>query len=451
MKPFKNYILTLLLLLVFANGNAQILYARAFGTAGGDVAYDIIVAHDSNYVMLGRHYQNIYLAKADTIGQLIWEKSYFIQSINTQPNSICEIGDTSFVIGGIIDNKGYLLKVNAIGDSLYSNTDTTIVGNNVSNLRVAPDGNLLALVTRNGIVDLVKFDNNLNVIARIDSLTPPSLRGIEVINNTIYILKKDSISNLLMMNNDFSQIDTVIIPIKYPIYLKKSFDNSTLIVEGVDTNYAFAPRKLLNIDLLGNVITICDSTFSSFDYFVPIDNNNDFIYNGYYYSSTWGQDFRLYFTDNCGQVLHDTILYRGGSMGDPWRDEFMVKILVDQNGNYVLFGRAEKGPLGDWDILFWIYKKWDGFPIGIDDIENDKLIIDNAITIYPNPTQDQFTVSGITENSSITVLDVMGKVVYFAQNTKHQIPITTTNWAKGLYIVQLKGNKSSTTLKVIKQ
>ncbi|MCB0380443.1 MAG: T9SS type A sorting domain-containing protein, partial [Flavobacteriales bacterium] len=103
------------------------------------------------------------------------------------------------------------------------------------------------------------------------------------------------------------------------------------------------------------------------------------------------------------------------------------------------------------DILFWIYKKWDGFPIGIDDIENDKLIIDNAITIYPNPTQDQFTVSGITENSSITVLDVMGKVVHYTPKTINQTQITTENWAKGLYVVQIKGNKSSTTLKVIKQ
>ena len=450
MKPFKNYILTLLLLLVFANGNAQILYARAFGTAGWDTADDIIIGSDSNYVMLGSQYKNLYIAKADTIGQLIWEKSYPVDSILLYPSSICEIGDSSYVIAGNYQNAGFLLKVNIIGDSLFSNTDTTIVGSNVSNLRVAPDGNLLALVTHNGKVNLVKFDNNLNVVNTMNNITP-AIKGIEVVNAKIYLLKRDSIDNFLIVNNDFNLIDTVTIPLKFPIHFKKSFDKTELIIEGTFTNYFYSLRKRIFTDLFGNVISSCDSIGPLYNDFEPINNNNESILMGYYYSTTWGQDFRLYFTDGCGQIVHDTILYRGGSFSDPWRDEFWVKLLVDQNGNYVLFGEAEKGPLGDWDILFWIYKKWDGFPIGIDDIENDKLIIENNITIYPNPTQHQFVVSGIIENSSITVLDVIGKVVHYTPNTINQTQITTENWAKGLYVVQIKGNKSSTTLKVIRQ
>ncbi|MCB0381300.1 MAG: hypothetical protein KDD24_08585, partial [Flavobacteriales bacterium] len=360
MKPFKYYILTLLLLLMFTSSNAQILYARAFGTAGGDVAYDIIVAHDSNYVMLGRHYQNIYLAKADTIGQLIWEKSYFIQSINTQPNSICEIGDTSFVIGGIIDSIGYLLKVNAVGDTLFSVIDSAILGVNISSLRVAPDGNVLALTTKNGINTLLKLDNELNVINSVSNIIP-TVKGIEVIGSKIYLLKQDSTNNLLLINNDLIQIDTINIPVNYPDYLKMSFDKLELIIEGTFTSWMYSSRKRIFIDLSGNVESLCDSIYGIYRAdFTPLNVQNNWVYANYNYNSTWGQDIRLHFANKCGQVLHDTILYRGGSFGDPWRDEFLVKLLVDHNGNYVLFGEAEKGPLGDWDILFWIYKKWDG-------------------------------------------------------------------------------------------
>ena len=454
MKPFKNYILPLLLLLVFTGSKAQILYNRAFGTSSGDVANDIIIGSDTNYIILGRYYQNIYLAKADTIGQLIWEKSYFIPSINTQPNSLSEIGDTSFVIGGVVDNKGYLLKVNVVGDSLYNNTDTTIVGNNVSNLRVAPDGNLLALVTFNGIVSLVKFDDELNVINTINNIVP-TVKDIEVINNNIYLLKEDSLDNLLIVNNDLNQIDTIDIPL-YPFYFNKylriSFDRTQLIVDGYSVNSVLSPRKRYYTNLFGNIEDTCDSLNLYFTDFQTIDFQNDIVYAGVRYDATWGTDIRLYFINNqCEQVVKDTILYRGGDFSDPKRDENVVKLLIDQNGNYVLFGNAEKGPLGDWDILFAIYKKWDGFPTSVEETDNDKLTKENTIVIYPNPTQNQFTITGIQENSSITILDVMGKVAHYIPNTTHQTQINTTNWAKGLYIVQLKGNQSSTTLKVIKQ
>ncbi len=457
MKPFKNYILPLLLLLAFASGKAQVIHNRAFGTAGWDAAYDIIITHDNFYMLLGQHQDNLYIAKADTNAQLVWEKSYY-SSVEwpQQPNSICEIGDSSYVIAGVTEDKGYLFKINSVGDTLFSITDTNIVGNNISNLRQAPDGNLLALVTHYGIVSLLKFDNNLNVIARIDSLTPPFLRGIEVVNNTIYILKRDSINNLLLINNDFTQIDSVTVPIKVPVYLKKSFDNTELILEGVDTAVVFAPHKMVYVDIFGNTNSICDTTgfgWQNKEDFNPIDNLNNWVFCSTYTDATWGPDIRLYFTDDCGGVLKDTILYRGGSFSEPWAEEALIKMLVDHNGNYVLYGRAEQGPIGDWDLFLWIYKKWDGFITAVEETENQLSLFKNSPMVYPNPTQNQFTVSGITENSSITVLDVMGKVVYTIQhtspNTHH--PISTTNWAKGLYVVQIKGNSATTSLKVVKQ
>ncbi|MBX2960691.1 MAG: T9SS type A sorting domain-containing protein [Flavobacteriales bacterium] len=445
---FAQAVLPLLLLLAFTCSKAQVIHNRAFGTSSGDAANDIIITHDNNYMMLGRHYKNLYLAKADTIGQLIWEKSYPADSILLYPSSICEIGDTSFVVAGNYQNEGFLLKVNAFGDTLFHLMDSAILGENVSNLRQAPDGNLLALVTHYGIVSLLKFDNNLNVIARIDSLTPPSLRGIEIIGNKIYMVKINGIDNLLIIDNNLTDVDTVNIPLNILSYLRISLDSTQLIFEGTDTGV----RKLLYTDLLGNINSVCDTAFllSKTD-FKPVDNSSNWIYANYYYDSTWGQDIRLYFTDNCGQILHDTILYRRGSFGDPWRDEDVIKLLVDQNGNYIIFGQGEKGPLGDWDIFLWIYKQWDGFPTNVEELDKNKILSENTISVYPNPFNVGFTLAGLVEKSEIYIVDISGKLVHQSLSTSTSTTINTTNLAKGLYIVQVKGSQHVTTLKVVKQ
>ncbi len=452
MKPFIRYILPLLLLLVFVSSKAQVLHAEPFGTASWDAANDIIIASDSNFVLYGNHYKNLYLAKADTAAQLIWEKSYPTDSILLYPSSICEIGDTSYVVSGKYQNVGFLLKINTVGDSLFSLNDSAILGVNVTNLRVAPDGNLLALVTFNGYgASLVKFDDKLNVINTITNITPAP-KGMEVIGNTVYLLKKDSINNLLLINNNFNQIDTVTVPLSFPVYLKTSFDKTQLIIEGTKTNSVWSLRKRIFIDLPINIELICDSVYWVYNDFLPIDKNNNFVYMGINVDMTWGPDIRLYFADTCGQILHDTILYRPGTFSNPWREERGTKLLINHNGNYIIYGWGEDGPLGDWDIFLIIYKKWDGFPTtGIDSNNTEEPIIPTNFAIYPNPTQNQFTVSGITENSSITITDMMGKVIYQTTSTANQAQINATSWAKGMYVVQVKGTQSSTTLKVIKQ
>ncbi|MBW6482742.1 MAG: T9SS type A sorting domain-containing protein [Vicingaceae bacterium] len=452
MKPFIRYILPLLLLLVFTNSNAQILHDRAYGTSGPDLAVDVIITSDSNYLMLGRYFKNIYLAKADTAAQPIWEKSYPRGGSLLFPTTICEIGDTSYVVSGSYQNIGFLLKINTVGDSLFSVNDSAILGANVSNLRVAPDGNLLAMVSFNGYgASLVKLDNQLNVINSITNITPAP-KGMEVIGNTVYLLKKDSINNLLLINNNFNQIDTVTVPLSFPVYLKMSFDKTQLIIEGTKTNSVWSLRKRIFIDLPINIELICDSVYWVYNDFLPIDKNNNFVYMGINVDVTWGPDIRLYFADTCGQILHDTILYRPGTFSNPWREERGTKLLVNHDGNYVIYGWGEDGPLGDWDILFLIYKKWNGFPTTeIDSNNTEEPIIPTDFAIYPNPTQNQFTVSGITENSSITITDMMGKVIYQVTGTANSTQINATSWAKGIYIVQVKGTQSSTTLKVIKQ
>jgi len=147
--------------------------------------------------------------------------------------------------------------------------------------------------------------------------------------------------------------------------------------------------------------------------------------------------------------LHDTILARWSLNIQPL-DEYGVKVLVDNDGNYLLFGYAEFGPLGGNDIFLIKYKKWNP-PTPIDSIIVVQPIVNTDFAIYPNPTQNHFTITGLKENSNITIIDVMGKIVYNTTNSTSSIIIPTNLWAKGIYIVQVKSNEEYLVNKIIKQ
>lgn len=468
MKFLKNYILTFLFVVGFINLHAQFIFQKALGTTSSDGPKDFIITSDNNYLVLGFAYASspspngLYLSKLDTAGTILWEKIY--DTIGGHPylyisNTLCEttnfdiVVGAKYTLGGV--EEGFLIKFDANnGDTLNYIHDSTLLGNNVTKVLQAPDGNLLALVDKNGASSLVKLDNNFNQLARIDSILPQN-KGIEVVNNKIYYLKKDSINNLLIIDNDFTQIDTVTISIKYPKYLRKTIDETQLIFYGEQTLGPWLDRilSLVYTDLQGNIISVCDTIDNVGDIndFRPLDGTNNLIqFTNAAYSPDYGMDVQLYFTDNCGEILHDTILYRWSfSMH---LDEIPTKVLVDADGNYLLFGRADNSILGESDIFLIKYKKWDGFPTGLNEINNDLIQIGNSIIAYPNPFQERIIIRGNTENSSITVMDIMGKIVftyYSPLTTFHTIP--TTNWAKGLYVIQIKNFEKTTTLKVVKQ
>lgn len=467
MKSFKNYILPLLLLLVFTGSKAQFIFQKALGTNGTDVTRDLIITQDGNYLVMGYSWQGsttgLYLTKIDTSGTILWEKWHlFVGTVAALDatwgsKTICENINSELIVGSKTDtgatDVGFLIKFDVNGDTLFTKRDSVTLGNNVVKVLQAPDGNLLALVDKSSTTSLVKMDNNFNLIGSIDGITP-LYKDVEVINNKIYYYKQDSLNNLLIIDNDLLLIDTVTIPIKYPLYMRKSLDETQLIFYGEETLGPIPARKIKMVytDLVGNISSVCDSVYNVSLYdFSSVNTANNLIYAAGYYDATWGVDVRLYFTDECGTILHDTILYRSSWTIQPL-DEWADKILVDNQGNYIIYGRAMYGPLGGQsDIFLFKYKKWDGFPTSIDESSVDLNNAKNMLLLYPNPFNDGFTLTGLSEPSEILVMDITGKVVYQTFINNLSTNINANSWAKGMYVIQLKGNQSSTTLKVIKQ
>lgn len=75
---------------------------------------------------------------------------------------------------------------------------------------------------------------------------------------------------------------------------------------------------------------------------------------------------------------------------------------------------------------------------------------EDLINIYPNPTSDQFTISGVNNQGTVAITDVSGHLV---QQTVIEAgvekTIRTENWTKGMYFIILDSNNKKTVKKLI--
>jgi hypothetical protein len=72
---------------------------------------------------------------------------------------------------------------------------------------------------------------------------------------------------------------------------------------------------------------------------------------------------------------------------------------------------------------------------------------DNLIAIYPNPAQDNLTISGLSGSENIILTDISGRTLYTAKaNGATEIQLPVNHLAKGMYFVRVN-NK---TMKIIK-
>ncbi len=80
------------------------------------------------------------------------------------------------------------------------------------------------------------------------------------------------------------------------------------------------------------------------------------------------------------------------------------------------------------------------------------LVNQSFASVYPNPFSDNILIkSNENTNFDVTIFDVAGKIIFQSKNKNiDQLTIPTTDFAKGVYILQLTNNSKIQTEKVIK-
>ena len=59
-------------------------------------------------------------------------------------------------------------------------------------------------------------------------------------------------------------------------------------------------------------------------------------------------------------------------------------------------------------------------------------------SIYPNPANGQVTIES-SEIGIVKIINLLGKTIYKARKSSYLIEINTSQFAKGIYILQLNG------------
>ncbi len=74
--------------------------------------------------------------------------------------------------------------------------------------------------------------------------------------------------------------------------------------------------------------------------------------------------------------------------------------------------------------------------------------IDRSVSVYPNPAQDQFSISAAGTIKNVEVYNAVGQKVYQTTAADNQVDVNTQNFSNGLYIVRINTEKGFSTQKI---
>lgn len=442
--------LVIIVLFLHEMANSQFAWQKAYGTAQNDeIAADIKMTSDSGYILLGNNYneqtnERIYVVRTDQNGDSLWTRVYQIGNCTYEyhPESICQVSDGGFVIAGSLaassqsPYQGFLMKINESGDTLWSRVFSgqgsmpefiffrkIICGN---------DENIVGIGTYEGVDRIFKFDNSGNLVWKIDSINISDI----CLENYGYLctIQWGETNNLIKINEQGKIISRQPAPLLHPSRIKKISQNNYLMT-GTNYGYDYYIEKLNdNFDTVWSYkLPVADGYFAE-----TIDKGIlilDYMY-------VWGTpDFYLHKIDSSGNFQKDTILYR------PDLFEIPKGLLIAPDGDYILFGSGQDGPIGKYDIIFAKMTKWDI----LSSITSLTETID--FKLYPNPTTKYLFINS-PENliGFIRITNISGSTIYSTkiENT-NEIKIDMSNYISGIYILQLiTSNNQIITKKIIK-
>lgn len=131
------------------NEQGDTLWTRTYGGIADDYGYSICETADLGFAISGGSQsfggnQQVFLIRTDSSGELLWQRT-FGGSGDDYGQCICLLPDGGFAIGGVADGGYALLRISAIGDSVWK----YIYGSgNCYSLELCSDGGLSSVGSR---------------------------------------------------------------------------------------------------------------------------------------------------------------------------------------------------------------------------------------------------------------------------------------------------------------
>lgn len=361
----KIFFLPLLFISIFSQG--QVTFQKSYG--GSSSCFTCVrQVNDGGYIATGYNHPNfddLYLVKTDSIGQIEWSKEY-MQGSSHLGRCVQQTFDNGYIICGVVDAYGpthydaYLIKTNSFGDTLWtkgyggtSDDDASFV------IQTSDSGYLIAGGTKSfgqGLSDMYIIKTN----AFGDTLWTRTYGGvgndwIDCVQETFdkcYIIQGITENPPYGAYLCLLKVNSVGDTLWTKIYsgglfgksIRQTTDSGFIITGGVPgTLFGSADVSLIKTDSTGNIIwaktyggnkddrgnaiwqtddngfiigASSESFSSNYDcYLIRTDRNGDTLFTETIGSSNWDEAYSVQQTFDRGFILSGIYNYAGNSSG----------------------------------------------------------------------------------------------------------------------------------------
>ncbi len=460
----------------------EVIWARSYGTESPEELGAMIASADGNVILVGNRDVSeedteLIIKKIDPQGQEIWEKSKYLPEASLYINDIIlsQDGESYLIIGSyrpritsptggnIGKNDYYVMKIDALGNEIWSKTYGGTQHDHGYAIVETSDGYILAGTSSSSdgdVVDHIGFNDYwlvwINENGTIE--TTKSYGGMD--SDQLSSMIKTGDDNLILSGHSHSFINQ---GHEADFWIIKADLNGEIIW---DYSYGgseleFSPQ-VIEIEA-GNIIIAGQSRSNDFD--VPGDNHGDtdflairldtegsIVWSKSYGGSGWDRiyaieegnnnDFYLggFTRSNDGNVANNhnggtndywithidrtngTLLWQdnfGGTGGD-----ILKKIVSTANelyiGGYSFSNDIDIDEDNNGSSDYWLLK--------IGEISTNVAsasVNENRIAVYPNPSRNKLILTESKRNGNFQIVDTEGKIINTGEISENRIDIST--------------------------
>lgn len=145
-----------------------------------------------------------------------------------------------------------------------------------------------------------------------------------------------------------------------------------------------------------------------------------------------------------GIIIQDIMPVVSGNQGSSWNDRIVD--LSPFKGVVKLIFRGKVGNDYRSDIAIDDVIVYDAQPVGLADKSGFK---ESNWSIYPNPTNGSFTISGLNSKTTLNIYNSLGEVVYQSQTLSEKEVLRIDHLSEGLYFIEAMDNKKRSVKRLV--
>ena len=470
-------LLLVLFLLLTGETGAQIMFQRHYGGNADDYGSRVLQMDDGGYLVasitesFGAGSGDIYLIRTNEYGDVQWTKTYGGVG-DEQPNAMKKTTDGNIIIAGRTSSYGagstdcFLLKINQNGDTLWTKTYGGTNEENALDIIQTSDGGFLLIGSTLTFTHSFSSAYAIKVNDVGDTLWTKTYEkkisnsgtsAIQLTDGGYYIVGQTGLPGQLQASDCyFIRTNALGDTLWTKTYGGNNYDGAFqcydngdgLIISGTTKSFGSGNNDIFlsKFDYFGNNIWyktyggLSDEIGGRF----ARTNDNGFILTGYTSSYGMGnQDAYLIKTDNNG----DTVWTRNFGYSSV---EFAISVIQTSDNGYAISGYTNNFGAGfDVYLIKTNSQGISGF---------SKIIRENIeCKVFPNPSNGNLNIKvNDTDNTNfnLVIYDISGKRMFekkelsFEENTQS---IDLTRLRDGFYLLQLCFENICVTKKIIIQ